>query len=88
MMITKENLYDAVYENENARLLILDVVNNSNIKIFFGKGAEITLAMALDIWYKVNDERSRRRLNRTLPRVRQRYKLVLPDSEKYISEAV
>lgn len=76
MMITKENLSDAVYENENAKLLIEDVVENTGVCIYYSHDSEITVAMALDIWYKIYDDRKRRELRRVLPRVHRRYKLL------------
>lgn len=77
MMITKDNLYDVTYENENTRLLITDVVNGSNMNVFYKNDTEITLAMALNIWYQVNDERKRKSIYRSLPKSRRRFKLFL-----------
>lgn len=88
MMITKDNLYDATYENEDTRLLIQDVVTNTGMGIYYSQDAEITLAMALDIWYKIYDDRKRRELRRTLPRSRQRYKLLFCATHDCVSEAV
>lgn len=84
MMITKDNLYDITYENENARLLIADIVMNRNTSIYNCRDTEITMAMALDIWYKVNDEKKRKALSRTLPKPHRRYKLLFPDSRECV----
>ena len=80
MMITKDNLYYITYENENARLLIADIVMNKNTSIYNCRDTEITIAMALDIWYRVNDEKKRKTLSRTLPKPHRRYKLLFMNS--------
>lgn len=75
MMITCDNLSEITFENENARLLVLDVVGNKDIKIHVCRDTEISVVMALDIWYQVYDERKRLKIRRTLPRPLQRYNL-------------
>lgn len=52
MRITKENLHNAVFENENARLLILDAVSHTAVNLYYYYDVEITERQALNIWYK------------------------------------
>ena len=48
MRITSENLNEIDFENEDARLLIAEIVRNNVIHIFDDK--EISLAMAIQIY--------------------------------------
>lgn len=51
MMITKNNLNQVAFENEDARLLILDVVcHTSACLYYYDTDIEITVFMALKIW--------------------------------------
>ena len=59
MYITKENLNQVIFENEDARLLIQDVVSHTSANLYYYYDVEITVAMALDIWnraYKADEE--------------------------------
>lgn len=87
MMITKDNFNDVNYENEDARLLVLDVVVNNDVGVLCSS-TEFTLAMALDIWYKVNDDRKRKILRNSLPKSHHRYRLIFQDIHEYVPEAV
>lgn len=50
MMITKNNLNQITFENEDARLLILDVVSHTSACLYYyDSDIEITTAMALKI---------------------------------------
>ena len=48
MKITKDNLNEVMFENQDARLLIEDVVTHTGASLYM----EITVQRALDIWYK------------------------------------
>jgi len=62
MMITKTNLNQVTFENEDARLLILDVVSHTSACLYyFDTDIEITVFMALKIWeraYKAEEHAS------------------------------
>ena len=50
MMITKNNLNCVTFENEDARLLILDVVTHTSACLYYyGADIEITVFMAMKI---------------------------------------
>jgi len=50
MMITKSNLNNVTFENEDARLLILDVVSHTSACLYYyDTDIEITISMALKI---------------------------------------
>lgn len=50
MMITKNNLNCVTFENEDARLLILDVVSHTSACLYYyDTDIEITVSMALKI---------------------------------------
>lgn len=50
MMITKNNLNHVTFENEDARLLILDVVSHTSACLYYyDKDIEITISMAVKI---------------------------------------
>ena len=52
MMLTRENLSNAVFENEDARLLIADVVSNTSATVYYYPGIEISVMTAIKIWNK------------------------------------
>lgn len=52
MKITKNNLDDVMFENQDARLLIEDVVSHTGANLYYYHDVEITVKYALDIWYK------------------------------------
>lgn len=51
MRITKNNLNDVIFENQDARLLIEDVVTNTPTNLYYFHDKEITVEQALKIWY-------------------------------------
>ena len=52
MKITKDNLNEVMFENQDARLLIEDVVTHTGASLYYYHDMEITVHRALDIWYK------------------------------------
>lgn len=52
MKITKDNLDEVMFENQDARLLIEDVVAHTGANLYYYHDAEITVQKALNIWYK------------------------------------
>lgn len=50
MRITKDNLSEVVFENEDARLLILDVVSHTEANVYYYHDYEMTVQTALDVW--------------------------------------
>ena len=52
MKITKNNLNEVMFENQDARLLIEDVVTHTGASLYYYHDMEITVQRALDIWYK------------------------------------
>ena len=52
MKITKDNLNEVMFENQDARLLIEDVVTHTGASLYYYHDMEITVQRALDIWYK------------------------------------
>lgn len=52
MKITKNNLDEVMFENQDARLLIEDVVAHTGANLYYYHDSEITVQKALDIWYK------------------------------------
>jgi len=50
MRITKENLSEVMFENENARLLIKYVVTHTNVNLYYYHGYEITVQSTIYIW--------------------------------------
>lgn len=50
MMLTQDNLTYDMFENEDARLLILDVLKNTAATIYYYDGIEITVLSAIKIW--------------------------------------
>lgn len=62
MKITKNNLNEVVFENEDARLLIEDVVTHTSASLYYYHGLEITVQAALGIWnraYQADGEESK-----------------------------
>ena len=55
MKITKDNLNEVMFENQDARLLIEDVVTHTGASLYYYHDTEITVRKALDIWYKAMD---------------------------------
>lgn len=55
MKITKDNLNEVLFENQDARLLIADVVTHTSANLYYYHDIEITVQKALDIWYKAQD---------------------------------
>ena len=52
MKITKDNLNEVMFENQDARLLIEEVVTHTGASLYYYHDMEITVQRALDIWYK------------------------------------
>ena len=52
MKITKDNLNEVLFENQDARLLIADVVTHTSANLYYYHDIEITVQKALDIWHK------------------------------------
>lgn len=52
MKITKNNLNEVMFENQDARLLIEDVVAHTGASLYYYHDTEISVQKALDIWYK------------------------------------
>lgn len=52
MKITKNNLNEVMFENQDARLLIEDVVTHTGASLYYYHDMEMTVQKALDIWYK------------------------------------
>lgn len=50
MKITKNNLNEVMFENEDARLLILDVVSHTQANLYYYHDMEITVQLALSVW--------------------------------------
>lgn len=50
MMITKNNLNEILFENQDAKLLIEDVVSHTQACLCYYNGVEVTLQNALNIW--------------------------------------
>lgn len=55
MKITKNNLDEVLFENQDARLLIEDVVSHTEAGLYYYHDVEITLQAALNIWNKANE---------------------------------
>ena len=52
MKITWDNLDEVQFENQDARLLIEDVVVSTSASLYYYHDGEITVQKALEIWYK------------------------------------
>ena len=52
MKITKDNLNEVLFENQDARLLIEDVVTHTSANLYYYHDIEITVQKALDICHK------------------------------------
>lgn len=50
MIITTENLNEILFENQDARLLIEDVVKNTEAVVYYYSGIEIRTITAIKIW--------------------------------------
>ena len=50
MIITTENLNEILFENQDARLLIEDVVKNTEAVVYYYSGIEIRTMAAIKIW--------------------------------------
>lgn len=50
MIITMENLNEVLFENQDARLLIEDVVKNTEAVVYYYSGIEIRTMAAIKIW--------------------------------------
>lgn len=55
MKITQNNLNEILFENQDARLLIEDVVAHTGANLYYYHDVEITVQRALDIWYKAKE---------------------------------
>ena len=68
MKITKDNLNEVLFENQDARLLIADVVTHTSANLYYYHDIEITVQKALDIWHKAQAADGEERvLQRVLP---------------------
>lgn len=54
MIITTENLNEILFENQDARLLIEDVVRNTEAVIYYYSGIEIRTTAAIKIWNRAS----------------------------------
>ncbi|MCD7908149.1 MAG: hypothetical protein LUH04_10805 [Clostridium sp.] len=52
MKITRDNLDEVMFENQDARLLIEDIVASTSANLYYYHDREITVRMALELWYK------------------------------------
>lgn len=52
MLMTANNLNEVIFENEDARLLLLDVVSHTTARLYYYHNSEITTDQALRIWHK------------------------------------
>lgn len=52
MLMTADNLNEVMFENEDARLLLLDVVSHTTARLYYYHNREITTSQALRIWHK------------------------------------
>ncbi len=52
MIITADNLSEVIFENHDAKLLIEDVVKNTEAVIYFYSGMEMRVSTAIKIWHK------------------------------------
>ena len=52
MKLTRNNLNEVIFENQDARLLIEDVVSHTRADLYYYHDVEITVAVALRIWNK------------------------------------
>ena len=50
MILTKNNLHEVIFENQDAKLLIQDVVEHTGAILYYYHGIEITVQAALSIW--------------------------------------
>lgn len=50
MIITADNLNEVLFENQDARLLIEDVVKNTEAVVYYYSGVEIRTMTAIKIW--------------------------------------
>ena len=66
MKITKDNLNEVMFENQDARLLIEDVVTHTGASLYYYHDMEITVQRALDIWYKAMGAEEEEDINHTL----------------------
>ena len=55
MKITRSNLNEVLFENQDARLLIEDVVAHTQADLYYYHDSEITVQTALKIWHKANE---------------------------------
>lgn len=54
MLLTKDNLNNVIFENHDARLLVEDIVTNTDASIYYYTGTLFTLDRALKLWHKVD----------------------------------
>lgn len=54
MIVTKNNLNQIVFENQDAKLLIQDVVSHTTANLYYYFDTEITVQMALSIWKRAH----------------------------------
>lgn len=52
MILTKNNLNEVIFENQDAKLLIQDVVEHTGAILYYYHGIEITVQTALNIWQR------------------------------------
>lgn len=56
MLLTKNNLNEVLFENHDTRLLVEDIVTNTDINIYYYTGTLFTLDYALRLWNKAHKE--------------------------------
>lgn len=52
MIITANNLNEVIFENHDARLLIEDVVKNTEAVVYYYSNMEMRVTTAIKIWNK------------------------------------
>ena len=98
MKITKDNLNEVLFENQDARLLIADVVTHTSANLYYYHDIEITVQKALDSGIRLRPQTGKRTgftacpswiFQRNLRRCRQDYSMHLRSSilKKGIPEA-
>lgn len=59
MKLTRNNLNEVLFENQDARLLIEDVVAHTQAGLYYYHDIEITVGAALQIWNRANEAERR-----------------------------
>lgn len=59
MKLTRDNLNEVLFENQDARLLIEDVVAHTQADLYYYHDIEITVQAALQIWNRAGEAEQR-----------------------------